>query len=165
MDLLDIYLTHNGAKYIGLAYHAKPRHKAKGVKVDYPIKVALVPINDAKQFFRRDTGQYRPDVSSNYQIDRLGKYENITLCWASEFETAYAVWKLYHKGNRGHFIEWIFVNILGAIDTAKTATGKCTTWVECGDVIYDGKSIQLKAWDASVAFTAIRNLAEKKQAI
>lgn len=165
MDLLDIYLTHNGAMYIGFAYVAKPKHKPKGKVIDCPIRVAFVPVEQARPFFRRETGQYRPDVMSNFQIERLEKYHPITLCWYSEFETAFSVWQLFHKGNRGNFLEWLFVNVLDATYTGKTATGKDTTWIECGDVIYNGMSIQLKAWDASVRFSSIRNLSEKKQAI
>ena len=162
MDLLRTYLRLNGAQYIGFAYIAKPKRKPKGVRVDCPVKVAFVPVGKAEPFFRRETGQYRPDVSSAYQIERLEEYKPITLCWYSEFETAYSVWGLFHKGNRGHFIEWLFVNLLGATLTAKTATGKDTTWIECGDVIYNDMSIQLKGWDASVRFSAIRNLSKEK---
>ena len=163
MDLLRTYLRLNGAQYIGFAYVAKPRRKPKGIKVDCPVKVAFVPVADAEPFFRKESGQYRPDVSSNYQIERLEKYHPITICLYSEFEIAFAVWQLFHKGNRGNFLEWLFVNVLGATYTGKTVTGKDTTWIECGDVVFDGMSIQLKSWDASVRFSSIRNLSEKKQ--
>lgn len=163
MELIRTYLRLNGAQYIGFAYKAKPRRKPKGKIIDYPVKVAFVPVTEAEPFFRKESGQYRPDVSSTFQIEKLEKYKSVTICLYSEFEKMFAVWRMYHTGNRGHFIEWYFVNVLGAIYTGKTATGKDTTWIDCGDVVYNGMSIQLKGWDGSVTFSTIRNLSEKKQ--
>ena len=162
MELIRTYLKLNGARYIGFAYKAKPKHKPKGKTIDYPVKVAFVPVEQAEPFFRKESGQYRPDVASAFQIERLEKYKPVTICLYSEFETAFAIWQLYHKGNRGNFLEWLFVNVLGATYTGKTATGKDTTWIDCGDVIYNGMSVQLKGWDASVKFSAIRNLSKEK---
>lgn len=70
-----------------------------------------------------------------------------TLCSVEEFETTYQEAggrKL--DGYRGEWFERLFVKYVGGVRPEKR-TAKCT---ECGDVILDGKHLQLKLWNATI---------------
>lgn len=70
-----------------------------------------------------------------------------TLCSVEEFETTYQEAggrKL--DGYRGEWFERLFVKYVGGTRPEKR-NAKCT---ECGDVILDGKHLQLKLWNATI---------------
>jgi hypothetical protein len=69
------------------------------------------------------------------------------LCSVEEFETTYQEAggrKL--DGYRGEWFERLFVKYVGGTRPEKR-NAKCT---ECGDVILDGKHLQLKLWNATI---------------
>ena len=71
-----------------------------------------------------------------------------TLCSVKDFEESYqaAGGKKKIPGYRGEWFERLFVKYVGG-ERPENRCAKCT---ECGDVILDGKHLQLKLWNATI---------------
>lgn len=86
--------------------------------------------------------------SAAFEIMREYASNIYTLCSVKEFEESYqaAGGKKGVPGYRGEWFERMFVKYVGGT-RPDSRTAKCT---ESGDVILNGKHIQLKLWNATV---------------